>query len=596
MKKSIFSKLLILVLVAVTAASTAVAGTMAYLQKSAGTQVNKFAVGTLGVVLTEETGVVGADHKVVQDETGASYDLLVPGDKIIKKVTVKNEGTIDSYVEVTVTLKNEAGNFAKLLNLAIDETYGDDKAQAVYDYMFDGWGLNHSKDLDGDGQNDAGMRLTITGDDMPKHVLQVDSVKTIDEYAQFYTGNWFGEQKDNIPFDGYYTEDMGKYELRYIYYIDLEAKEETVLFNGLNIPMDFSANQLAMFEGLTIEVTAEAVQKEGFANARSAFLSMNEGDGRTVVAYWPETEWKEADENWGSDNDYTITTVEQLVAFAKKVNGGNTFAGKTVTLGADLDLDGKLWTPIGTSSNSFNGTFDGNGHTISNLYVGKTGMSNVGLFGVTQNGTIKNLTIDNAYAKGRLNVAALAGTPYTSKYENIKLTGRVEVEGMAYVGSLGGKNAYANWTDITVDVETGSYVKANSVENGTAYRTYVGGVIGFMGEGSHSLTNVTSNIDVFGSTCDVGGIVGIAHYENSYINVTCSGNVTITDATETDEAEEMGGIAGVWHNENGTKVTFKNCAFTGTLTANYTEGVDLSNNTLVGKPYSAAGTGNLVIE
>lgn len=62
----------------------------------------------------------------------------------------------------------------------------------------------------------------------------------------------------------------------------------------------------------------------------------------------------------------TITTAEQLKEFAAKVNAGNTFEGKTVTLGADIDLDNGAWTPIGTNSTPFKGTFDGNNHTISN--------------------------------------------------------------------------------------------------------------------------------------------------------------------------------------------------------------------------------------
>ena len=61
----------------------------------------------------------------------------------------------------------------------------------------------------------------------------------------------------------------------------------------------------------------------------------------------------------------------------------------------------------------------------------------------------------------------------------------------AYVGALGGKNAYADWTNVTVDVDETSYVNANSVEDGTAYRTYVGGVCGFNGEGGHSFKNIT---------------------------------------------------------------------------------------------------------
>ena len=287
-----------------------------------------------------------------------------------------------------------------------------------------------------------------------------------------------------------------------------------------------------------------------------------------------------------------IYTYNELVAFANAVNGGNTYAGKTVILGADIDLMNAEWTPIGTGS-GFNGVFDGNGKTISNLKI--TGNnSTVGLFANTYNGEIRNLTVENATVSGRLNVGVVAGNPYTSKYTNITVKGHVEVNGMAYVGGVGGKNAYADWTNITVDVDETSYVNANSVENGNAYRTYVGGVVGFNGEGGHTFKNITSNINVLGSTCDVGGAFGIAHYGNQFENVTVTGNVTVYNATEADEAEEMGGIAGVWHN-GGADVTFTNCQFKGALFANFAVGVDLSDNALTGKSYSATGTGKLVV-
>jgi|GEM_PF-678889 len=290
-----------------------------------------------------------------------------------------------------------------------------------------------------------------------------------------------------------------------------------------------------------------------------------------------------------------IFTLEELIAFAKDVNAGNTYAGKTVILGADIDLLNMEWTPIGTGD-GFKGTFDGNGKTVSNLKI--TGYkSTVGFFANTYNGEIKNLTIENAVVSGRLNVGVVAGNPYTSKYSNITVKGHVEVNGMAYVGGVGGKNAYANWTDITVNVDDKSYVKAVSTENGTAYRTYVGGVVGFNGEGGHTFKNITSNIDVIGDVCDIGGAFGIAHYGNNFENVTVSGNVTGTffDPAYPEDADEIGGIAGVWHNENGTKVTFTDCEFTGTLTA-ADASVDVSNNTIVGKAYSATGTGVLIID
>ena len=300
------------------------------------------------------------------------------------------------------------------------------------------------------------------------------------------------------------------------------------------------------------------------------------------IEYASELAWLAAAVNGTLTEEYTRSTV-----------AANDFAGKTFRLTQNIDLGGKEWTPIGDSKNIFKGTFDGDGKTIKNLVI--TGNnSNVGLFGVTHDGELKSFTVENAKVSGRLNVGVVAGQPYTSKYTGITVRGHVEVNGMAYVGGVGGKNAYADWTNITVDVDETSYVKANSVENGTAYRTYVGGVVGFNGEGGHSFTNITSNINVEGTTCDVGGLFGIAHYGNQFENCRCTGNVKITAAEEAQEAQEMGGIAGVWHNETGYSVTMTDCSFTGTLTSNI-EDVEFYYNDLVGAPYKANGNGKLII-
>ena len=296
------------------------------------------------------------------------------------------------------------------------------------------------------------------------------------------------------------------------------------------------------------------------------------------------------------NNTLLINTAEQLSSFAAAVNGGSTFSGTNVALGADIDLNNETWTPIGMSGKAFQGNFDGNGHKISNLKAGTNSQKDVGLFGFTTNGTIKNIHIHNAEIKGYLNVGVVAGTPYTTEYSDIKVTGLVKVEGYAYVGGMFGKNAYANLTDLTINADEGSYVKAES-EN---YRTYVGGVVGFMGEGGHSVTNVVSNIDVYGSTCDVGGITGIAHFNNKFINFICTGNVTLGNAQDSGDQLEIGGIAGVWHNEDGTTVTFTDCSFTGTLTTSL-NGVDYSEeiadtNKITGRAYSTTGTGQLIID
>ena len=292
----------------------------------------------------------------------------------------------------------------------------------------------------------------------------------------------------------------------------------------------------------------------------------------------------------------TIASAEDLALLAKQVNAGTSYKGYTVKLANDIDLGSRLWTPIGKSGKAFQGVFDGNGKTISNLLINNSNLCDAGLFGFTTNGEIKNVTVKNASVKGYLDVGVVAGTPYTSKYTNITVCGDVYVNGYAYVGGVFGKNAYANLTDITVDVNEGSYVRARS----DAYRTYVGGVVGFMGEGKQIVSNVKSNIDVFGSTCDVGGITGIAHYGNQFINCVCTGNVTLENARDAGDHLEIGGIAGVWHDETGQKVTFTGCSFTGKLSTAL-NGVDKTADLndgyyqITGRKYGS-GTGTLLID
>lgn len=95
-----------------------------------------------------------------------------------------------------------------------------------------------------------------------------------------------------------------------------------------------------------------------------------------------------------------ISTVQELKDFRDAVNSGTTYAGKTVELTADLDLQGEDWIPIGTKTmgsypgTAFKGVFDGCNHTISNLKVNSSEpeFATAGLFGSIASGTIKTGT------------------------------------------------------------------------------------------------------------------------------------------------------------------------------------------------------------
>lgn len=323
--------------------------------------------------------------------------------------------------------------------------------------------------------------------------------------------------------------------------------------NGISKIIGAKINH-SVITGAVVETT-NLVAGAPYDGTQKLNVTGTEGTGNTVLV-------PIADGFSAVNGAYEISNAAGFRYFGNSVNTGTSYAGKTVQLGCDIDLENEEWTPIGKSGSTFQGTFDGRNYTISNLKIDKPGTSDVGLFGFTTTpGVLKNFTVENADVKGYLDVGAIAGSPYTAGYENITLKGLVKIEGFCYVGGMFGKNVYASVSGLTINADEGSYVKAESGE----YRSYVGGVIGFMGEGSHKVSDVVSDIDVYGSTCDVGGIVGIAHYGNTFENITCTGNVYGTNFIYAENLQEIGGIAGVWMNSAEGNVTFVNCSFTGTL-------------------------------
>lgn len=111
----------------------------------------------------------------------------------------------------------------------------------------------------------------------------------------------------------------------------------------------------------------------------------------------------------GTEADpYLIENASQIAAFRDAVNAGDDYDGKYVAPGADVDLEGAEWTPIGAGtrkssgiaegSTPFAGTFDGAGHTVSGLKITSTQGADyaIGLFGILDGATVKNLTVADA--------------------------------------------------------------------------------------------------------------------------------------------------------------------------------------------------------
>ena len=185
-----------------------------------------------------------------------------------------------------------------------------------------------------------------------------------------------------------------------------------------------------------------------------------------------------------SNGSYTVTSADGLMNIAELVNGGKTDIN--ITLDTDIDLTGKDWTPIGTDyDNSYKGTFDGGGHTITGLTF-TTNDEYAGLFGwLNRAGTVKNVVM-----------------------EGVQITSH-----QIYGGSIGGVVG-SSWGTI----------ENCSVSGSVSGTVYVGGVVGVQIGGS--ITGCSSSATVKGMV-DVGGVAGQTNSSATLTACYATGNVII---------------------------------------------------------------------
>ena len=218
-----------------------------------------------------------------------------------------------------------------------------------------------------------------------------------------------------------------------------------------------------------------------------------------------------------SNGSYTVTSADGLMNIAKLVNGGKTDIN--ITLDTDIDLTGKDWTPIGTDyDNSYKGTFDGGGHTITGLTF-TTNDEYAGLFGwLNRAGTVKNVVM-----------------------EGVQITSN-----QIYGGSIGGVVGYSWGT-----------IENCSVSGSVSGTVYVGGVVGVQIGGS--ITGCSSSATVKG-TVDVGGVAGQTNSSATLTACYATGNVTI----EINPAKNIAGGSLVGMNAGSSLLA---CYATGNVTS-----------------------------
>ena len=241
-----------------------------------------------------------------------------------------------------------------------------------------------------------------------------------------------------------------------------------------------------------------------------------------------------------SDGSYTVTSADGLMNIAKLVNGGKTDIN--ITLDKNIDLTGKDWTPIGTSfDNSYTGTFDGGGHTITGLTV-TTNDEYAGLFGYLSNfgnaaGTVKNVVMEgiqitcnhrSGYAGGVVGYSwgtiencsvsgSVSGTDCVGGVVGSQKAGSIigcctsaTVKGTHYVGGVAGEK----WGTMTACYATGNV----TLEIASQKNNFGGGVVGLNGGSRVLACYATGNVTSTGSSTGnvhIGGLFG-----DSYTTVT----------------------------------------------------------------------------
>ncbi len=286
------------------------------------------------------------------------------------------------------------------------------------------------------------------------------------------------------------------------------------------------------------------------------------------------------------ENPIEISTAGQLSMLAKLVNEGNSFSGKFFKLTVDLNLEAHEWTAIGVRANDdtgaefrpFNGTFDGDGHTISNMTLHNMDYDN-GLFStIDAEAVVKNLKIVNSSLTGRNGVGAVVASNFGTV---VNCSSSGTVAGRHHVGVLVGFNN----PGATV---SNCYATGVSIGSGNN----IGGLVGFNDVGA-TIANCYSTGSVKGEIW-VGGLVGInnGNITNSYATGNVTGEIGI------------GGLAGIngYDGENtiSTNATIAHCYAAGNVTGVDPDsiggfiGTNRSPIAILTSYFDSQGTGQLV--
>lgn len=297
---------------------------------------------------------------------------------------------------------------------------------------------------------------------------------------------------------------------------------------------------------------------------------------------------KEPAAGWYTDSlsEFSLTDASQLSGFAELVNKGASFSGKTVRLANDVDLAQLPWTAIGTEDAPFQGTFEGNGHTISGLLLKNTD-DNQGFFGcIDGKARVENFTLEGSVSGG-LHTGGAVGWAKNGILDHIvsrvSVTAENTGEQNSFAGGIAGRLAQK-------PDQSGSVVVSCCRNEGSVCGDAAGGIAGEVKNGSATLQSCVNGTPGGGEDCGkitgglAAGLLAQAYQINrsivisncvNYAPITSEGGVggiagmfsgTVNSCENVGNLTSGSGVAGIVNNIGSGNSAIRNCTNSGVLT------------------------------
>lgn len=271
-----------------------------------------------------------------------------------------------------------------------------------------------------------------------------------------------------------------------------------------------------------------------------------------------------------AEDPFVIQNAEQLKAFRDNVNAGNTFAGKTIELTADIDLNNTEWTPIGTNEHPFSGSFDGQNHTVSNLKITNAGSYN-GLFGkvvgITDGASFKT-TANEVWNAEAYTLSNCEESQFKTIIKDFTIDHFSVMTGEYGAAAIGwAENAYLS----KISVSNGSVNDNNAAEKGK-----IAAVVGVSAKNMvYDQLTTAEGVQVVGGKHSVAGIVSsIQRGNNGQPHLVVIKNCVNNAKVSWSNGNKTGGgypIAGIVANAgscSGLEVVIYQCTNNGQVVAN----------------------------